>query len=87
MEPTIEQEDDTEISVADLAQQNGFTVDQLVTLASMVQAEGANEDDMRVIAHIFRNRLDPNMNEGVSSSAPIPRCITPIPAGGGAGGL
>ena len=47
MEPTIEQEDDTEISVADLAQQNGFTVDQLVTLASMVQAEGANEDDMR----------------------------------------
>ena len=26
------------------------------------RAEGANEDDMRVIAHIFRNRLDPNMN-------------------------
>ena len=77
MEPTIEQEDDTEISVADLAQQNGFTVDQLVTLASMVQAEGANEDDMRVIAHIFRNRLDPNMNEGVSQLGSDPTVYYP----------
>ncbi len=77
MDPSIEQEDGTEISVADLAQQNGFSVDQLITLASMVQAEGADENDMRVIAHIFRNRLNPEMNEGVSQLGSDPTVYYP----------
>lgn len=77
MADTIELEDDTEVSVADLAQQQGFTVDQLMTLASIVQAEGANEEDMRVIAQVFRNRLDPNLNEGVSQLGSDPTVFYP----------
>ena len=32
---------------------------------------------MRVIAHIFRNRLDPNMNEGVSQLGSDPTVYYP----------
>lgn len=35
-----------------------MSVDQLLTLASMIQAEAANKDDMYVISSIFHNRLD-----------------------------
>jgi UPF0755 protein len=38
--------------------EQGFTLDELITLASMVQAEAANEHDMRLVASVFKNRLD-----------------------------
>lgn len=35
----------------------GMTLDEVITLASIVQAEAANEEEMRMIAGIFHNRL------------------------------
>jgi conserved hypothetical protein, YceG family len=35
-----------------------MSVDQLLTLASMIQAEAANKDDMYIISSIFHNRLE-----------------------------
>lgn len=35
----------------------GLTLDQLITLASMVQSEVSNVDDMRMVASVFLNRL------------------------------
>ena len=35
----------------------GMTLDEVITLASIVQAEAANEKEMRMIAGIFHNRL------------------------------
>ena len=35
----------------------GLTLDQLITLASMVQSEVSNVEDMRMVASVFLNRL------------------------------
>jgi UPF0755 protein len=37
--------------------EQGFTLDELITLASMVQAEADNPQDMRMVASVFLNRL------------------------------
>lgn len=37
--------------------ERGLTLDELITLASMVQAEAAAEDDMRKVASVFLNRM------------------------------
>jgi UPF0755 protein len=39
----------------------GFTVHEWVTLASMIQAEAGGEEEMAIIAGVFRNRLDIGM--------------------------
>ncbi len=36
----------------------GFTLDELITLASMVQAEAGTQEDMRLVASVFLNRLN-----------------------------
>jgi UPF0755 protein len=38
--------------------EKGFTLDELITLASMVQAEAATIDDKRYVASVFINRLE-----------------------------
>ncbi|MCL2697375.1 MAG: endolytic transglycosylase MltG [Oscillospiraceae bacterium] len=38
--------------------EQGFTLDELITLASMVQAEADNSADMRLVASVFLNRLN-----------------------------
>jgi len=40
------------------AQVLGLTVDQVVTLASMVQAEAKYPDDLPIVSSVFHNRLD-----------------------------
>lgn len=40
-----------------LAEERGLTVDEVVTLASIVQREDNNAENMRVIASVFLNRL------------------------------
>ena len=37
---------------------SGYTTDQIITLASIIQAEAANTDDMYMISAILRNRLE-----------------------------
>ncbi len=42
------------------ASAQNMTVDQLLTLASMIQAEAANKDDMYMVSSVFHNRLASN---------------------------
>ncbi len=49
---------DEQTSIQEIAQSKDMSVDQLITLASMVQAEAADAEDMKVIASIFMNRLN-----------------------------
>ena len=45
------------MSVAELAKLKGMTVDDLINMASLVQAEAADEKDMYYVSSIFYNRL------------------------------
>ena len=42
-----------------------MTIDQALTLASLVQAEAANEDDMYVVSSVFQNRLNSDPSQGL----------------------
>ncbi len=42
----------------DRAQEMGMTMDQVITLASMLQAEGTTKSDFENISSVFHNRLD-----------------------------
>ncbi len=42
-----------------------YTLDQILTIASIVQAEAANKEDMYVISSVIRNRLESDVDMGV----------------------
>ncbi len=46
------------LTVEEQAKKQGMTMDEVLTLASMIQAEAANKDDMYMISSIFHNRLN-----------------------------
>lgn len=63
-----------EVNLSKLASEKGMTVDQVVNLASIVQAEAADVDDMKMIAGIFENRLEADPDFGfqcLSSDATV----------------
>ena len=39
-------------------QASGYTMDEIITLASIIQAEAANTDDMYMVSAILHNRLE-----------------------------
>lgn len=45
-------------SFYDRAEELGMSVDEIITLASMIQAEGDNATDFYLISHVFHNRLN-----------------------------
>ena len=51
----------------DKAASMNMTMDQVITLASMIQAEAANVDDMYNISSIFHNRLRDGAEKGVAT--------------------
>lgn len=51
-------------TVAKRAEKLGMSMEEVITLASLIQAEAANEDDMYVISSILHNRLDTIPNGG-----------------------
>ncbi len=51
-------------TVAKRAEKLGMSMEDVITLASLIQAEAANEDDMYVISSILHNRLDTIPNDG-----------------------
>ncbi len=66
-----------------------YTLDQILTIASIVQAEAANKEDMYVISAIIRNRLEADvdlgvMNLGLDSTKYYPyRTAEDLPAAAG----
>ncbi len=44
----------------------GYSMDEILTIASLIQAEAANKDDMYYISSILHNRLDYGASEGVA---------------------
>lgn len=57
---------DSEMSLAEVAQDKGYEMDDIVNMASLVQAEAANEKDMFVISSVFYNRIATEDTDGVS---------------------
>ncbi len=51
----------------DKAASMNMTMDQVITLASMIQAEAANVEDMYMISSIFHNRLRDGAAQGVAT--------------------
>ena len=45
------------LQMRDKAEEKGYTIDEVLTLASIVQAEATDDKDMRMIAGILENRL------------------------------
>lgn len=44
---------------------SNYTMDQIITIASIIQAEAANTDDMYIISAIIRNRLENSSYEDI----------------------
>lgn len=57
---------DEEMSVAELAKLKGMSVDELINMAALVQAEAADEKDMYYISSIFYNRLATDKWDGTN---------------------
>ncbi len=49
---------DKKVSVEDRALDTGYTFDQIMTIASLIQAEAANTKDMYNVSSVIHNRLD-----------------------------
>ncbi len=55
------------LTIEEQAKKQGMTMDEVMILASMIQAEAASTDDMKVISSIFHNRLDTLDNSGYTA--------------------
>ena len=53
-------------TVAQRAADIGMSLEDVITLASLIQAEAANEDDMYMVSSILHNRLNTKDNDGVN---------------------
>lgn len=57
---------DKEMSISEYAALNGKTLDEVIKMGSLIQAEAANDQDMYYISSIFYNRLSTIKNGGIS---------------------
>ncbi len=48
---------DSKVSVKELAEKHGMTVNDVLIIASLIQAEAANKDDMYNVSSVIHNRL------------------------------
>lgn len=53
-------------SLAGEAEKSGYTIHEILTIASIIQAEAANKEDMYNISSILHNRLEYGASEGVA---------------------
>lgn len=58
---------DKKVSVEQRALKTGYTLDEIITIASIIEAEAANEEDMYYISSILHNRLKSDVDEGVQT--------------------
>lgn len=54
------------INVRDIVKKSQYSLNQVLTIASIIQAEAANTEDMYYISSIIHNRLDRGVQQGVS---------------------
>lgn len=55
------------LTIEEQAAKQGMTMDELLVLASMIQSEAANAEDMKNVSSVFHNRLNTLKNDGYSS--------------------
>lgn len=55
-----------EKSIADIIELDGKKLDDIINMASLVQAEAADEKDMYVVSSVFYNRLDTVPYDGIN---------------------
>ena len=53
-------------TIAEQAKKAGYSTDEILNIASIIQAEAANKEDMYYISSILHNRLDYGAESGVS---------------------
>ncbi len=56
------------VTLAERAEKLGMTMDEALTLASLIQAEAADKDDMYMISSILHNRLNTIKNSGMNDN-------------------
>ena len=49
-----------------LVEKSDYSMDEIITIASIIQAEAANADDMYYVSSILHNRLDYGVEAGVA---------------------
>ena len=59
-------EDSKNASIKEQADKKGISLKDLIVMASIIQAEAANEDDMYNVSSVIHNRLDTIKNSGKS---------------------
>ena len=55
------------LTIEEQAAKQGLSMDELITLASMIQSEAASSEDMKDVSSVFHNRLATLKNDGYSS--------------------
>ena len=61
-------QDKVELALADQLQQNTRSLNEIVTLASLVQRESSSPNDMRMVAGVIHNRLERGMKLDIDAS-------------------
>ena len=56
------------MTIAQRAETINMTMEQVLTLASLIQAEAANKDDMYMVSAILHNRLATIPNDGINEN-------------------
>lgn len=58
---------DTRVKISDLIAETDYSMGEILTIASIIQAEAASNEDMYYISSILHNRLDYGADYGVAS--------------------
>ena len=56
------------VTIAERAEKSGMTMEEVLTLASLIQAEAANTEDMYMVSSILHNRLDTIKTDGINKN-------------------
>ena len=62
----------------DKMQEQNLSLNQVITLASMVQAESANKEQMRMVASVFLNRFNNSLDFPKMQSDPTKKYVNEV---------
>lgn len=58
---------DKRVKISELVKDTDYTLDEILNIASIIQAEAANNEDMYYISSVLHNRLDSSADSGTAS--------------------